>query len=233
MGRFAAFAVAAALLVVGLPRLAELPDRLGVFTGAFVLSPSCTLPLADGTTAEVPPQVAADLTTAAVTGGQAPPDAPVAVADLALTRPEGLTCRIAAPRGPAGQDLTATGLTPLAQAAFDEVRQVFGPIPYGGFAPGGITTGHGARSAHYEGLAIDLFFRPVGDEAQRALGWTVANWLVANAERLDIAVIIFDDRIWSARRSAQGWRAYSNPTGASDPISRHLDHIHLDVVRGG
>jgi hypothetical protein len=233
MGRFAAFVVGAALLVVGLPVLAELPDRVGSVTGAFVLSPTCALPLADGTTVEVSPEEAAALTTAAVTGG--PPPGPVAVApaDLALTRSEGLTCRISSADGLAEQDLTDTGLTPRAQAVFDETRAVFGPIPHGGFAPGGISTGHGSRSAHYDGRAIDLFFRPVGDEAQRAQGWAVANWLVANAERLEIAVIIFDDRIWSARRSAQGWRPYSNPTGASDPISRHLDHVHVDVIRGG
>lgn len=232
MGRFAAFVVGAALLLLGLPVLAELPDRVGSVTGAFVLSPTCSLPLADGTAVDVSPQEAAALTTAAVTGGQPPAAAPVAPSALALTTPEGLTCRIAAAGGLPRQDLTASGLTPRAQTVFDEVRGVFGPIPYGGFAPGGISTGHGSRSAHYDGRAVDLFFRPVGDAAQRAQGWTVANWLVANAERLEIAVIIFDDRIWSARRSSQGWRPYSNPTGASDPISRHLDHVHVDVIQG-
>ncbi len=235
MGRFAAFVLAAVLLVVAFPWFAQLPDRVGGITGVFGISPTCALPLNDGTSVEVPPDEAAALTTAAATATEAteaPVDASVAPADLALAEAEGVTCRIASARGLQQQALTETGLTPRAQLVFDEVRDVFGPIPYGGFAPGGISTGHGARSAHYDGRAIDLFFRPVGDEAQRARGWEVTNWLVANAERLEIAVIIFDDRIWSARRSAQGWRPYSNPTGATDPISRHLDHIHVDVIRG-
>jgi hypothetical protein len=234
VGRFAAFFLAAVLLVVAFPWLEQLPERVGGVTGAFgfAISPTCALPLSDGTSVEVPPDAAAALTTAAATEAEASVDAPVAPANLALTEAEGVTCRIASARGLQQQALTETGLTPRAQLVFDEVRTVFGPIPYGGFAPGGISTGHGARSAHYDGRAIDLFFRPVGDEAQRARGWEVTNWLVANAERLEIAVIIFDDRIWSARRSAQGWRPYSNPTGATDPISRHLDHIHVDVIRG-
>jgi hypothetical protein len=232
VGRFVAFFAAVVLVVAAFPWLTEVRDQVGGISGVFVGSPTCVLPLNDGTTADVSPDEAAVLTTAAATGTEPATATPVAASDLTLNQAEGLTCRIASARGLSAQDLTDTGLTPRAQTVFDEVRNVFGPIPYGGFAPGGISTGHGSRSAHYDGRAIDLFFRPVGDEAQRARGWEVTNWLVANAERLEIAVIIFDDRIWSARRSAQGWRPYSNPTGATDPISRHLDHIHVDVIKG-
>jgi hypothetical protein len=232
VGKFLAFVAAVVLVVAAFPWLSEVRDQVGSVTGAFVISPTCSVPRTDGMTVDLEPAEAAALTTAAATGDESTAAAQVAPQDVDLDRPEGVTCRIAAASGLPQQDLTQTGLTPRAQTVFDEVAAVFGPIPYGGFAPGGISTGHGSRSAHYDGRAIDLFFRPVGDEAQRARGWEVTNWLVANAERLEIAVIIFDDRIWSARRSAQGWRPYSNPTGATDPISRHLDHIHVDVIRG-
>lgn len=235
-----AFIAVVALVVVAAPGLTGVRDQIQGFAGVLVGEPACEVPLRDGTTAQLSPDEAAALTTAVVTGapaeaqptGTADTQAAVTPADVELDRPEGLTCRISRASGLPAQDLTASGLTPRAQTVFDEVGAVFGPIPYGGFAPGGISTGHGARSAHYDGRAVDFFFRPVGDEQQRAYGWAVTNWLVANAERLEIAVIIFDDRIWSARRSAQGWRPYSNPTGATDPISRHLDHIHVDVIRG-
>jgi hypothetical protein len=62
----------------------------------------------------------------------------------------------------------------------------------------------------------------------------VAHWLVINADRLGIATVIYDDQIWTARRSAGGWRSYTHPSGnTSDPTLRHLDHVHVDVIRGG
>ena len=43
-------------------------------------------------------------------------------------------------------------------------------------------------------------------------GWAVAQYLVANAGRLGIDHVIFDDRIWSSGlRSEQGWRDYDAP----------------------
>ncbi len=233
MGKFVALVAAIALFVVSLPLLQGIPAQVRDATALFALTSECSVPLVDGTTAAMPPDEAAVLATAAAAGRA--PESPLAVdpAQVALTQPEGMQCRISRARGLPAEELTASGLTPRAATVFEEVRAVFGDIPYGGFAPGGIATGHGARSEHYAGRAIDLFFRPVGDEQQRARGWAVANWLVANAERLQVSVIIFDDRIWSARRSAQGWRPYSNPTGASDPISQHLDHVHVDVIAGG
>jgi len=228
VGRFVAAVLGLALVVLALPLLAGASDRLGPLTTVLPFASGCEVALVDGTSASLDVEEAAAAATAAARGE--------AVEGLtaapALSSAEAIECRISSSAGPGEQALTDTGLTPRAQTVFDEVAAVFGPIPYGGFAPGGISTGHGARSAHYDGRAVDLFFRPVGDETQRARGWAVANWLVAHADRLEVAVVIFDDKIWSARRSAQGWRPYSNPTGASDPISRHLDHVHVDVVRG-
>ena len=93
-------------------------------------------------------------------------------------------------------------------------------------------------SAHYDGRAVDVFFRPV-DDANLRRGWAVAQYLVANAGRLGIDHVIFDDRIWSSGlRSEQGWRDYDAPVdGSTAPATRvileHRDHVHLDVVEGG
>jgi hypothetical protein len=42
--------------------------------------------------------------------------------------------------------------------------------------------------------------------------------------------VIFDDRIWTERRSDDGWRDYDPPEQAGDPaILEHRDHVHVDV----
>ena len=62
-------------------------------------------------------------------------------------------------------------------------------------------------------------------------GWAMAHWLVANADRLNVSVVIYRDKIWSARRSPDGWRDYTTPYGnPKDPTLRHLDHVHVEVT---
>ena len=122
--------------------------------------------------------------------------------------------------------LGANGLTPRADLVRRALVRVFGPLPMGGFAPGGVSSGHTQGSAHYEGRAIDVFVRPVDPDNTRR-GWAVASYLVGNAARLRLATIIFADRIWSATRSDEGWRPYD--AHSTDPIRRHLEHVHVDV----
>jgi hypothetical protein len=126
----------------------------------------------------------------------------------------------------------SSGLTSTAQGLRREVADVVGPLPVGGFDPDGVTSGHSGDSAHYEGRAIDYFFRPVTDANTRR-GWALASHLVANADRLGVATVIFSDHIWTARRSSEGWRAYdpgSLDGGEGDEVRRHLDHVHVDVA---
>ncbi len=140
-----------------------------------------------------------------------------------------LSCTI---RPVAGEDEDPgpDGLTPRAAAVLDQLQDAFGDLEAGGFDPDGIESGHIAGSAHYSGRAIDLFFRPPDDGEQRRAGWVVAHWLVVNAKRLGVATVIYDDRIWTARRSDEGWREYVHPSGdTTDPTLRHLDHVHVDV----
>ncbi len=128
-------------------------------------------------------------------------------------------------------DLDGEGLTPRAAAVRADVTAVFGDLPMGGFAPGGVTTGHAAGSAHYDGRALDVFFRPVTADHRRR-GWALAHYLVAHAARLHVGHVIFDGRIWSAgRRSEQGWRDYTPPARSGDlAVLEHRDHVHVDVA---
>ncbi|GAA0604765.1 heavy metal transporter [Sporichthya brevicatena] len=121
------------------------------------------------------------------------------------------------------------GLTPRAQSVLDEVQDAFGPQSTGGYAPGGVDDGHMEGSAHYDGRAVDIFYRPVNATARR-VGWATAQWLVAHADRLDVATVIYDGRIWTARRSIQGWRDYTPPGGdTANATLMHRDHVHVDV----
>jgi hypothetical protein len=129
--------------------------------------------------------------------------------------------------------LGADGLTHRAERVRNDMAAKFGHLPLGGFAPGGVHTGHMVGSAHYEGRAIDTFFRPI-TAADKTHGWALAQYLVANAARLQINTVIFDGEIWTAAHSDEGWRTYRvSHTGksiATIRILEHRDHVHVDVA---
>lgn len=141
-----------------------------------------------------------------------------------------LTCRVPV-ADPAAEEMTGSGLTPRAQAVLDAVRSEVGELPVGGFAPGGVGSGHGEESTHYDGRAVDVFFRPVTEEHLDE-GWVLSQWLVARADDLTVQYVIFDDHFWGVRGSGGGWQDYRAPGGSDDPVLRHLDHVHVDVLRG-
>ncbi|WP_306368123.1 hypothetical protein [Nocardiopsis sp. CC223A] len=162
-------------------------------------------------------------------------DIPDAVMDVLTNGPEddagpSLTCRSVKNSDLATEpDLEPSGLTPRAQTLKEGVEEHFSGLSLGGFTPGGYNTGHGERSAHYEGRALDIFYRPVNEDNRRA-GWIMAHWLIAHAPDYEIDVIIFDDRIWSTYYPSLGWRDYE--ADPDNEILRHLDHVHVDVQRG-
>jgi hypothetical protein len=159
-------------------------------------------------------------------------DARVLASALTGWSPATFTCEVAPDDGLPVETLTESGLTPRAQQVADEARAMFGTLSLGGFEPGGVATGHMEGSAHYDGRAVDAFFAQ-DDPAAVARGWALAHWAVANADRLDIATVIYRDQLWTARRSAEGWRPYEPPGGPTDNATlRHLDHVHVDVVEG-
>ncbi len=132
------------------------------------------------------------------------------------------------------QKATGSGLTPRAEAVRTDILKAFGDLSLGGFAPGGVDNGHMNGSAHYEGRAVDVFFRPVSADSTRR-GWVLAHYLVANADRLHLAHVIFDAKIWTAGSlSEQGWRDYepqltSDQSAQTKSILLHRDHVHVDV----
>jgi hypothetical protein len=144
------------------------------------------------------------------------------------------SCVIDAPDA-SNQKAQADGLTERAQAVREDLSRSFGDLSLGGFETGGVNSGHVEGSAHYEGRAIDIFFRPINADNKRH-GWVVAQYLVANASRLDIAHVIFDDRIWSAgSQSGDGWRDFDpadaeGVDAATRAILEHRDHVHVDVA---
>jgi hypothetical protein len=134
------------------------------------------------------------------------------------------------------QEPGPSGLVPRAQRLRAAWTELFGPVPAGGFASGGVTTGHVDGSAHYEGRAIDVFFRPVGDREQHRRGWVFAQWLLAHAADHQVLSIIYDDHIWTSWAAGLGWRDYVHP-GATirhrgNAVLRHLDHVHVAVESG-
>jgi hypothetical protein len=194
--------------------------------GSMPWSPGCAVVGAGGTEllSGSPEEVSAAVTAALDGSGDS-------ALDEALGGGPVLTCRIAPIRATDTPKEQPVGLTPRALALRDEVRATFGEVPDGGFGPEETLPGRRPGGEHSLGRAIDLFFRPYDDPEQEQAGWRLANWSVANAQRLGIRTVIYRDRIWTAWRSAQGWRDYR--FGGSDPdnpVNRHLDHVHIDVA---
>lgn len=164
------------------------------------------------------------------------PEADAEVVSRALKgeRPGALTCVHGGSGESDPDELDRTGLTPRTAELRSALEQAFGEQQLGGFAPGGVDSGHMRGSKHYEGRAIDVFFRPVTEENLRN-GWSVAHYLVAHADRLGVETVIFDRQIWTARRAVQGWRPYEPDTSGRSPevaeILEHREHVHVDVSR--
>ena len=160
-------------------------------------------------------------------------DERVVASALTGRSPYALTCRHGGAEDEETDRLNRVGLTGRAATVRDDVDRAFGRQQVGGFAPGGVTNGHMPGSAHYEGRAVDVFVRPV-TRRNKVRGWAVAQYLVAHADRLEVATVIFDGRIWTARRATQGWRSYTPDTGGRSAqvaaILEHRDHVHVDVA---
>ena len=190
----------------------------------------CTLSTPHGREAHTQAEMSALAQTIVTTGSGAR-----ALQRGAFSTPASVTCVVTQPDELREETPSPeTGLTPRALSLKQRVAESFGRIPSGGYRPEGITSGRIPGSAHYDGRAIDYFFRPHDDPDKKKQGWTLAHWLVAHAGELHIYAVIYDDRIWTSARSGQGWREYVHPSGdITNPVLRHLDHVHVDVRRGG
>lgn len=118
------------------------------------------------------------------------------------------------------------GLTPDALIVARCVEQQFGP---------GLTLlGVGERSSnpdsdHPDGKAVDVMIPNWQSQIGNERGWQIARWAQSNAQSMGVKYVIFDAHIWSVDRTSEGWRPYGHPSGATDPTSMHLDHVHISV----
>ena len=185
-----------------------------------------------------PERVAARLATAVALAGDVDPAVAREAADglAGLPGKPRLVCSY--PRASVEpQEPGPSGLIPRARKLRADWTEVFGPLIAGGFASsGGVTSGHVDGSAHYEGRAIDVFFRPLGDTEQRRRGWVFAQWLVAHAPDHNVLSVIYDDHIWTSWASYAGWRDYvhpgATPQNRGNAVLRHKDHVHVAVESG-
>lgn len=228
-------ALAAVLALLG----PGLLSGLRTADGTLVLRPECVVETSEGEVGLDRDEAKRATTAVALLArGMAAPDTAgidSAVLQRLANGPSGDAGHALACRGSDAGDLQeqksgASGLTPRAEQVRAAMTEVFGEQSLGGFAPAGVDQGHGADSTHYDGRAIDVFFRPVTEENRRK-GWRLAHWLVAHAKDLDIQYVIFDDRFWSAHSSRGRWGDYDAPEPGNE-ILRHLDHVHVDVLRG-
>ncbi len=77
-----------------------------------------------------------------------------------------------------------------------------------------------ADGEHADGRAIDIM-------VSGATGREITAWLRANAGSLGINSIIYEQKIWTRQRSAEGWRSMSDRGSAT---ANHYDHIHVQVT---
>jgi len=92
--------------------------------------------------------------------------------------------------------------------------------------------GSDIASVHAVGRALDVDVPTLSDPRGEAL----ANWLVENAERLGIQLVIWDGAEWQAGHSRDGVavpsaRASIRPHGGADASARHENHVHVEVGR--
>lgn len=81
-----------------------------------------------------------------------------------------------------------------------------------------------AGSDHNTGRAVDIMIPDYKSNA--ALGQAIAEHLRANASRLGITYVIWNQQIWSVQRSREGWRRM--PNRGSDNAN-HKNHVHVSV----
>jgi hypothetical protein len=96
------------------------------------------------------------------------------------------------------------------------------------------------NSEHFDGRALDTFFN-VRDTAERADAGALLTWLLvtddsgnrfANARRLGVMYIIWNNKMWSSYRTDEGWRPYLNCAQTPEPSADtncHRNHIHLTL----
>lgn len=125
-----------------------------------------------------------------------------------------------APSSGGGSSVGLSGLRPSAAAIVAESRTRFPQI----------TTYYGVRPDslpdHPSGRAVDIMLPNYRSASSKALGKEIAEWAKANASRLNVEYIIWDQHIWSVARSREGWRWMAS---RGSDTANHKDHVHITV----
>ena len=123
------------------------------------------------------------------------------------------------PPGPAGLSAAPcpdsgpeNGLTDAAVMVYRSVCHAFPEITsYGGWD---------AHGEHSSGKALDIMTSDSG------LGDAIAEYLQAHSSELGLYDILWQQRIWTPVRAAEGWRSMEDRGSAT---ANHYDHVHVSV----
>jgi len=182
--------------------------------------------------------------------------AAIAVAALAVLMPSSPAAAAAAtPPVPAGLPAAADPFTDYVPASGCDSRPKTGTVKllsllqqtYPGVASGTVhtcLTGTLATSEHYDGRAID-FMLSIRNATQMDQVTALVNWLLAtdangqayaNARRLGVMYLVWNDHIWGAYSADMGWRPYGNCANTPEismDATCHRNHIHLSLSWNG
>jgi hypothetical protein len=177
--------------------------------------------------------------------------APAAVSASAVTAAAAAPSPVVPPGLPAGiepmgSSMSQTTCDPTAKAGTTKLaRLLVATYPGTSYGIGrACTTDTTAVSEHYEGRAVD-WMNSVRVAKEAAQADAVIKWLFAtdqaghtyaNARRLGVMYVIWNNRIWGAYNASQGWRSYQNcanrPAASLDSVC-HRNHIHISLTWAG
>jgi len=174
-----------------------------------------------------------------------------AMADIPVAAATKLVVKL--PVAPAGLPSAIESLASYVPAASCDGKDKPGSAALGRFLKGtypmssyGISRSCGTNAMstteHNEGRAVDWMSSSRVPQ-QKANAQAVIRWLLAkdsggrpyaNARRLGVMYLIWDNKIWGAYRPGDGWRPYQScgtaaKAGAALDTSCHRDHIHLSL----
>lgn len=117
-----------------------------------------------------------------------------------------------------GNSSGLSGLTASSQAVVAATRANFPQI----------VTFYGVRADTYpdhpSGRAVDLMLPNWRSNYQ--LGMDIATYMTNHAAELNIDYVIYNQRIWSSSRAAEGWRLMAD---RGSDTANHKDHVHVSV----
>lgn len=134
------------------------------------------------------------------------------------------------PNGMVDDPTTDGKITERTASVLAQVRQQFPNTAWSCYSPR-----PGQPSEHSLGRACDgTFGNSIGTAATGPaldMGWKVTNWMKTNAKTLGVEYLIWQGKIWSVTRSAEGWRTYDGGGihNAFSTTGGHYDHLHFTV----